>query len=168
MPPRCPNGTRRNKKTTLCEKTKSPASKKSDTQKKRKEANLAKKEALVKKYNDCVVKLNKIILPADMFNMTNRRKHHVAITRCAKIKDQIENLDTNKTLSENAVDQMIENYENVIDENDDIPNIKRKLMSLTYDKKYICSFTGKKAENLYHMAQDKLDCYLKYGDEIAP
>jgi len=44
--------------------------------------------------------------------------------------------------------------------------IKRKLMKLTFNKKYKSCLTGEKTTNLYSMASDKLACFFKYNYEI--
>ena len=138
--PRCPNGTRKNKATKSCENI--------ITLKKRK---------LELKLRICLDNLEKI-------------KHHKNATqlyfklndRRTDLENQIKNLDANH-LSEKEVLDIITLYK--IDEKEK-DEIKQKLMNLTYDKKYINCFTGKKSLNLYSMAIDKLSCFLKYGDEI--
>ena len=79
------------------------------------------------------------------------------------MKNQIENLDTDKKLTEEEAENIITSYKIDIKEKNEI---KQKLMNLTYDNKYISCFTGKKSINLYSMATDKLSCFLKFGDEI--
>ena len=79
------------------------------------------------------------------------------------MKNQIENLDTDKKLTEEEAENIITSYKIDIKEKNEI---KQKLMNLTYENKYISCFTGKKSSNLYHMADDKLACFFKFGDQI--
>ena len=79
------------------------------------------------------------------------------------LKNQIENLNTDKKLTEEEVLHIITLYKLYGKERD---KIKEKLMNLTYDNKYMSCFTGKPSLNLYSMAIDKLSSFLKYGDEI--
>ena len=149
--PRCPNGTRKNRKTRICEK------KKTSTTKNR------KLESLQKKYTNCLNKMNKSKSYKDY---SGEKKFKKTMSQCRKIEDEIENLDTDLKLNEESVMEIIEPFSNLISDSKKKADIKRKLMNLTYDKKYMNCFTGKKTDNLYHMAASKLSCHLKYGDEI--
>lgn len=165
--PRCPNGTRKNKATLQCEKLAT-----NETPKKSVSSTKKKQDALVKKYNTCLAKLRKV---GPIENISQLRKHTDLIQECQKIHDEIDNLDTTKKLSESDVQIIMQNniYDIFGDKNKneiyspkEIEEIENKLRNLTYDKDYVCAFTGKKADNLFHMASDKLQAFVKYGDEM--
>jgi chromosome segregation ATPase len=84
------------------------------------------------------------------------------------LKDEIKELQgivtsrSTQKLSEEEIDYLIKNY-NIISE---VDIIKEKLRNLKYDNNYKSCFTGKKLRDLYQLADDKLACYGKYGDEL--
>ena len=141
--PRCPNGTRKNKLTGVCENK--------ITTKTRK---------LELKLRTCLADLEKF---KHHKNAREQRKYFKLIDRRIDLENQIENLDVDNKLTEEKVMEIITLYKIDGEEKDEI---KQKLMNLTYDNKYISCFTGKKTLNLHSMAMDKLSCFLKYGDEI--
>ena len=148
--PRCPNGTRKNKRTGICEgKNTSSVNK-----------NTSRKPQLEIKIKECLDDLEKF---KNYKNLTEQKKYHKLIAKCRDLDNKIDNLDENKHLTETEVLSIMDPY-NIDDK--EVVEIKRKLMNLTYDNKYISCFTGKKSINLYYMAHDKLACYFKYGDEI--
>jgi hypothetical protein len=122
--------------------------------------NCENKNILIKKIELCFVQLNKF---ENYKNLTEQKKYFKLMDTLNNLKNQIENLNTDKKLTEEDVLHIITLYKLNGKEKDEI---KEKLMNLTYDNKYICCFTGKKSLNLYSMAIDKLSCFLKYGDEI--
>jgi len=161
--PRCPNGTRKNKTTRICESKLSHKLRCPNGTRKNKDTRSCeniitlKKRKLELKLRICLDNLEKI------------KRHKNATQQYFKLNDkrtdlenQIKNLDENHLTEEEVLD-IIKLYK--IDEKEK-DEIKRKLLNLTYDNKYINCFTGKKSLNLYSMATDKLSCFLKYGDEI--
>ena len=140
--PRCPNGTRKNKVTGNCESK-----------------HTSRKNKLELKLKVCLDNLEKF---KHHKNATQQKKYFKLNDKRKDLENQIKNLDANH-LSEQEVLDIITLYK--IDEKEK-DEIKQKLMNLTYDNKYISCYTGKKSLNLYNMADDKLACYFKYGDEI--
>jgi hypothetical protein len=140
---RCPTGTRKNKVTGNCESK-----------------NTSRKQQLEIKLKTCLSDLKKL---KNYTNLIEQKKYYKLIDKCRDLDNEIENLDKNKHLSEKEALDIIEPY-NI--DGKEKEEIKQKLMKLTYDKKYISSFTGKKSANLYSMASDKLACFFKYGDKI--
>jgi hypothetical protein len=139
--PRCPNGTRKNKFSGICE-------------------NPSKKKKVELKLELCLVDLKKF---ENYKNLSEQKKYFKLIDTIRQLENELENLDTDKKLSEEEVENIITPYKIGEKEKEEI---KQKLMMLTYDNKYISCFTGKKSANLHDMAMDKLSCFLKYGDEI--
>jgi hypothetical protein len=144
--PRCPKGTRKNKKTGICENN-------TNTRKQQHEIKL-------KKCLDDYAKLRN-----KNRNLTEQKKYRKLESKCIELKDKIENLDTNKHLTEEEALSIMEPYTIDID-SENRESIKQKLMALTYSEKYKSCFSGKKTKNLYYMADDKLACFFKYGDKI--
>jgi predicted component of type VI protein secretion system len=141
--PRCSKGTRKNKLTGVCENK-----------------NTSKKKKLELKLKLCLDDLEKF---KKYKNAREQKKYFKLIDTRNDLENKIENLDTDKKLTEEEVENIITPYK--LDKKDK-DEIKEKLMNLTYDNKYISCFTGKKTVNLYSMANDKLSCFLKYGNEI--
>jgi hypothetical protein len=147
---RCPNGTRKNKRTGICEgKNTSSVNK-----------NTSRKQQLEIKIKECLDDLKKF---KNYKNLTEQKKYHKLIAKCRDLDNKIENLDENKHLTETEVLSIMDPYN--IDDKEAV-EIKRKLMALTYSEKYKSCFSGKKTKNLYYMADDKLACFFKYGDQI--
>ena len=85
--------------------------------------------------------------------------------KCWLIENEIENLDSDKHLDESIIESIIDQY--MYDETQEKKDeLKSKMRTLTYDKKYRSCFTEEPSINLYHQVVDKLSCYVKYGDEI--
>jgi len=142
--PRCSKGTRKNKKTGICEN------------------NNTRKQQLEIKLKGCLAELKK---NKNYKNLTEQKKYRKLLYKCEDLDDKIKNLDTDKHLTEEEVLRIMEPYTIDID-SENRESIKQKLMALTYSEKYKSCFSGKKTKNLYYMADDKLACYFKYGDEI--
>ena len=157
---RCPNGTRKNKKTGECEK-KSPKNK---TNKTNKQVN-----ALIKKKKDIVKRIEKMGINFDFsdlehINIKKQEKQFKLIKQIQQINNEIEILNDYR-LTENEVvsllaNHRIDNYDN------DYMEIKRKLMNLKYNENYKSCFTGEKLDNLMQMADDIISCSHKYGDNL--
>lgn len=143
--PRCPKGTRKNKKTGICEKN-----------------NTSRKQQLEGKLKKCLDDYEKLRNKKNK-NLTEQKKYHKLYEKCMDLDNKIENLNTDKHLTEKDVLDIMAPY-NIAEE--DKESIKQKLMALTYSEKYKSCFTGKKSSNLYHMADDKLACFFKFGDQI--
>jgi hypothetical protein len=141
--PRCPNGTRKNKRTGSCENK-----------------NTTRKKQLETRLKTCLDNIKKV---KDWKTLAEQKRYYKLMSKYRNLNNEIENLDTNKHLTNDEVSDIMQPYN--IDKKDQA-EIKRKLMGLSYDPKYISCYTGKKSLNLYHMADDKLACYFKYGDEI--
>ena len=142
--PRCPKGTRKNKKTGICEN------------------NNTRKQQLEIKLKKCLDELKK---NKNYKNLTEQKNYRKLESKYIELKYKIENLDTNKHLTEEEVLSIMEPYTIDID-SENRESIKQKLMALTYSEKYKSCFSGKKTKNLYYMADDKLACFFKYGDKI--
>jgi hypothetical protein len=142
--PRCPKGTRKNKKTGICEN------------------NNTRKQQLEIKLKGCLAELKK---NKNYKNLTEQKKYRKLLYKCEDLDDKIKNLDTDKHLTEEEVLRIMEPYTIDID-SENRESIKQKLMALTYSEKYKSCFSGKKTKNLYYMADDKLACFFKYGDKI--
>jgi hypothetical protein len=142
--PRCPKGTRKNKKTGICEN------------------NNTRKQQLQIKLKGCLDELKK---NKNYKNLTEQKKYRKLLYKCEDLDDKIKNLDTDKHLTEEEVLRIMEPY-NVDIDSENRESIKQKLMALTYSEKYKSCFSGKKTKNLYYMADDKLACFFKYGDKI--
>jgi hypothetical protein len=142
--PRCPKGTRKNKKTGVCENN-----------------NTSRKQQLEIKLKTCLDDFEK--LKTKKRNLTEQKKYQKLYSKCMDLDNKIENLNTDKRLTEEEVLGIMAPY-NIDFENRE--SIKQKLMALTYSEKYKSCFTGKKTKNLYYMADDKLACFFKYGDQI--
>ncbi len=118
------------------------------------------KNNLIKNLELCLDELKKF---EKYKNVTQQKKYFKLMNTLNNLKNQIENLNTDKKLTEEEVLHIITLYKLDGKERDEI---KEKLMNLTYDNKYMSCFTGKPSLNLYSMAIDKLSSFLKYGDEI--
>jgi hypothetical protein len=146
--PRCPKGTRKNKKTGICENNNNN--------------NKTRKQQLEIKLKKCLDELKK---NKNYKNLTEQKNYRKLESKCIELKYKIENLDTNKHLTEEEVLSIMEPYTIDID-SENRESIKERLMALTYSEKYKSCFSGKKTKNLYYMADDKLACFFKYGDKI--
>lgn len=142
--PRCPKGTRKNKRTGICQNK-----------------NTSRKQQLEIKLKTCLDDFEK--LKTKERNLTEQKKYQKLYSQCMDLDNKIANLDTDKHLTEQDVLNIMEPY-NIDSEIRE--SIKRKLMDLTYSEKYKSCITGKKTKNLYYMADDKLACFFKYGDQI--
>jgi hypothetical protein len=143
--PRCPKGTRKNKRSGICEKN-----------------NTSRKQQLEIKLKTCLDDFEKLKNKQNR-NLTEQKKYQKLYSKCMDLDNKIENLNTDKHLTEEEVLGIMEPY-NIDSEIRE--SIKRKLMDLTYSEKYKSCFTGKKTKNLYYMADEKLACFFKYGDTI--
>ena len=143
--PRCPKGTRKNKKTGICENN-------TNTRKQQYEIKL----------KGCLDELKK---NKNYKNLTEQKKYRKLLYKCEDLDNKIKNLDTDKHLTEEEALRIMEPYTIDID-SENRESIKQKLMALTYSEKYKSCFSGKKTKNLYYMADDKLACFFKYGDQI--
>ena len=143
---RCPKGTRRNKKTGLCEETSS---------------NQSELDKCHTKLREAYKKMNSNMTKKDMDKYFKMKK------QCMNIENKISNMDTNKHLTEREVDDLLEHFSfNEEDFGQEYRDVRRDLLKLKYDPTYIHAFTGKRTKNLHEMAEGKLSAYLKYGDEI--
>jgi hypothetical protein len=117
MPKRCPKGTRRNKKTGLCQQKKSPA----------------KKRNTLKQSSSSKLSSSKLSL--------------------AKQEE---------TLSEKEVDQILDEFKQVLEKkNIDQDIMKRELMKLTYNENYRTQFMDEPADNLWWMAYNMVEQFLR-------
>lgn len=144
--PRCPTGTRKNKITGNCDKTSS-------------KPQLSKKQKLTEKLEKCITEKNR------QKDATNRKKYYELEEKCSRIMNEIENLDTSKTLDESVIESIIDQYVSHL-ESSLKDELREKMRKLTYDKKYRSCFSSEPSVNLYHQVVDKLACYVKYGDKI--
>lgn len=155
---RCPNGTRRNNKTGNCESRMKPMSPKVKVSN--------KVEKLRQELVECEEQRNAAY---HKFNSTQSGKEYKIFiklrNKCMKLEDAMYNADTNLRLTEEEADKILHD-QRVDEEDEEYDELKEKLMNLTYDKKYMSDFTGKPTRNLYNMAQDKLSSYYKYGSDI--
>jgi hypothetical protein len=124
MPKRCPKGTRRNKKTGLCQQKKSPAKKRNTL-----------KQSSSSKLSSSKLSLAKLPSPKQ-----------------------------EETLSEKEVDQILDEFKQVLEKkNIDQDIMKRELMKLTYNENYRTQFMDEPADNLWWMAYNMVEQFLREG-----
>ena len=126
----------------------------------------SKKEKMQTKLQE---KLQKCITEKNRYKDATAPKDHAKYLKlkqtCWLIQNEIENLDSDKHLDESIIESIIDQY--MYDETQEKKEeLKLKMRTLTYDKKYRSCFTEEPSINLYHQIVDKLSCYVKYGDEI--
>ena len=158
--PRCPNGSRRNKSTGVCDKNISRRNKSTRVYKKN------KKEILMNKLQKCIAEADKMKRKNPNILMSvgpDLLKYGKLIIKCRDLQYEIDNLDESKHLNEEDISSILHPYA----DNSQYPDIKdmmiNKLKKITYDKKYKNCFGGEKSLNLYYQAKDKVDCFFKYG-----
>lgn len=170
MPPRCKNGTRRNKKTGNCE----PVASKKQTQPKT-------RTRKVKEVDECPI----CVLPMDNKKELIKTKcghtyHKICLAKTcymtdsgcplcrANIDKECYKLRNVNTINENEIEKIIDNY-NLDDREEykeDKKYIREKLPKVKYDPKYRGCFDGKKINNIYGQLRDKVSCYMKYRHSI--
>jgi len=126
----------------------------------------SKKEKMQTKLQE---KLQKCITEKNRYKDATAPKDHEKYLnlkqKCWLIENEIENVDSDKHLDEATIESIIDHY--LSDETPEMKEeLKSKMRTLTYDKKYRSCFTEEPSINLYHQVVDKLSCYVKYGDEI--
>jgi hypothetical protein len=114
-------------------------------------------------------KLQKCITEKNKYeNATAPKDHEKYLNlkqKCWLIENEIENVDSDKHLDESTIESIIDHY--LSDETPEMKeDLKSKMRTLTYDKKYRSCFSEEASINLYHQVVDKLSCYIKYGDKI--
>jgi len=156
--PRCPNGTRKNKKTGKCERPKISKNQKI--------------KALTRKQTEIISKIKKNNIPNNenpysITQLKTQLKTTKLMQKLNVINNEIENLNEDYRLNEKQVVSILKNH-NIYDDEDtkNYADIKRKLMSMKYDANYKSCFTGDKLNNLMEMVDDIIWCSHKYSDDL--
>jgi hypothetical protein len=135
---RCKRGTRKNTKSGKCETA---------------------VEHYTAELDKCNAKLQPLLASTSPKDKLKARK---LAEKCDKIGDKISNSNAQTHLTESEVSQIEQELNGNFD-----AEMRQTLLGLTYDKKYISCFTGKKSKNLYDQVRTKVECHFKYGDEVA-
>lgn len=154
--PRCPNGTRRNKKTGECEKhtgnkkTSASAKRPSPQPVKSRQKRCPNGTRRNKKSGECEKKL-----PARLANIKMPTEPRAMSPKLNA-----------RHLSNAEIDELMEiNMDDYDDDDYDKEDIRRRLKNLTFDPKYVSCF-GEKHKDLFSQANAKLECWNKYSDEF--
>jgi hypothetical protein len=140
---RCKKGTRKNKTTGKCEKHDRAAT-------------------LRASLKLCIERKKKV---TNIRELTGKKliDYSNLVEKCSKLQDKIDNLDPNRTLSDNDITGILDRYAR----DEDKPMLRQKLCKLKFDKKYVEELTGKKSTNLYNQVGDKVYSFYKYGTDIV-
>lgn len=124
---RCPNGSRRNRKTGLCVKSSVKSRCPKGSRRNRKTGACRRHNKTVSLSKD---RVETLLSRTDILNY----------------------IDAHRNLSSEQRNYLLEK----------VPALQR----MKYDKKHLSCFTNKPTLNRRAMVNSKIDCYLKYGDDI--